>query len=137
MPTSGNYFHLHLVSDSTGETLITVARAVAAQYANVTAVEHVYPLVRSQKQLDHVLDEIEEAPGTPLLPPPACNDLSPARANGDFQKNCVRHPRFNAIVDRLSLQPGCWSEIKLAHDRLEREIKFFNQLEGAVCTMCA
>jgi len=39
-----NYFHLHLVSDSTGETLITVARAVAAQYANVTAVEHVYPL---------------------------------------------------------------------------------------------
>jgi [pyruvate, water dikinase]-phosphate phosphotransferase / [pyruvate, water dikinase] kinase len=30
VPTIGNYFHLHLVSDSTGETLITVARAVAA-----------------------------------------------------------------------------------------------------------
>ena len=67
MPTSGNYFHLHLVSDSTGETLITVARAVAAQYANVTAVEHVYPLVRSQKQLDRVLDEIEESPGIVLF----------------------------------------------------------------------
>ena len=67
MPTTGNYFHLHLVSDSTGETLITVARAVAAQYANVTAVEHVYPLVRSQKQLDRVLDEIGEAPGIVLF----------------------------------------------------------------------
>ena len=67
MPTSSNYFHLHLVSDSTGETLITVARAVAAQYANVTPVEHVYPLVRSQKQLDRVLDEIEEAPGIVLF----------------------------------------------------------------------
>jgi hypothetical protein len=67
VPTSGSYFHLHLVSDSTGETLITVARAVAAQYANVTAVEHVYPLVRSQKQLDRVLDEIEEAPGIVLF----------------------------------------------------------------------
>jgi regulator of PEP synthase PpsR (kinase-PPPase family) len=67
MPTIGNYFHLHLVSDSTGETLITVARAVAAQYANVTPVEHVYPLVRSQKQLDRVLDEIEEAPGIVLF----------------------------------------------------------------------
>ena len=67
MPTTGNYFHLHLVSDSTGETLITVARAVAAQYANVTAVEHVYPLVRSQRQLDRVLDEIEEAPGIVLF----------------------------------------------------------------------
>jgi len=67
VPTSGNYFHLHLVSDSTGETLITVARAVAAQYANVSAVEHVYPLVRSQKQLDRVLSEIEEAPGIVLF----------------------------------------------------------------------
>ena len=67
MPTTANYFHLHLVSDSTGETLITVARAVAAQYANVTPVEHVYPLVRSQKQLDRVLDEIEESPGIVLF----------------------------------------------------------------------
>jgi regulator of PEP synthase PpsR (kinase-PPPase family) len=67
VPTSGNYFHLHLISDSTGETLITVARAVAAQYVNVTAVEHVYPLVRSQKQLDRVLIEIEEAPGIVLF----------------------------------------------------------------------
>jgi regulator of PEP synthase PpsR (kinase-PPPase family) len=63
----GSYFHLHLVSDSTGETLTTVARAVAAQYANVTAVEHVYPLVRSQKQLERVLAEIEEAPGIVLF----------------------------------------------------------------------
>src|SRR6201994_953051 len=68
MATADNsYFHLHMISDSTGETLITVARAVAAQYASVTPVEHVYPLVRSQKQLDRVLDEIEEAPGIVLF----------------------------------------------------------------------
>jgi len=65
--TTGNYFHLHMISDSTGETLITVARAVAAQYSNVSPVEHVYPLVRSQKQLDRVLAEIEEAPGIVLF----------------------------------------------------------------------
>jgi len=42
MPTrSANYFHLHLVSDATGETLITVARAAAAQYVKVTPVEHI------------------------------------------------------------------------------------------------
>jgi [pyruvate, water dikinase]-phosphate phosphotransferase / [pyruvate, water dikinase] kinase len=67
VPITGSYFHLHLVSDSTGETLITVSRAVAAQYANVAPVEHVYPLVRSQKQLDRVLAEIEEAPGIVLF----------------------------------------------------------------------
>src|SRR5690606_33742963 len=60
------YFHLHLVSDATGETLITVARAAAAQYAGVSPVEHLYPMVRSKKQLDRVLAEIAEAPGLVL-----------------------------------------------------------------------
>lgn len=60
------FFHLHLVSDATGETLITVARAAAAQYEEIFAVEHVYPLVRSPKQLERVLEEIEESPGIVL-----------------------------------------------------------------------
>jgi [pyruvate, water dikinase]-phosphate phosphotransferase / [pyruvate, water dikinase] kinase len=67
MPHRGtNYFHLHLVSDATGETLITVARAAAAQYTAVAPVEHMHPLVRSSKQLDRVLNEIEAAPGIVL-----------------------------------------------------------------------
>ena len=67
MPQRGtNYFHLHLVSDATGETLITVARAAAAQYVAVSPVEHMHPLVRSGKQLDRVLSEIENAPGIVL-----------------------------------------------------------------------
>jgi hypothetical protein len=61
-----SFFHLHLISDSTGETLITVARAAAAQYANVHPVEHVFPAVRTSKQLDRVLDEIENEPGIVL-----------------------------------------------------------------------
>src|SRR5580704_5236759 len=64
---NGTYFHLHLISDATGETLITVARAAAAQYARMTPVEHVYPLVRTQKQLDRVIEEIEESPGIVLF----------------------------------------------------------------------
>jgi len=66
MPHTTGYFHLHLVSDATGETLITVARAAAAQYAKMTLVEHVHPLIRNQKQLDRVLAEIEESPGIVL-----------------------------------------------------------------------
>jgi [pyruvate, water dikinase]-phosphate phosphotransferase / [pyruvate, water dikinase] kinase len=63
---AGSYFHLHLVSDATGETLTTVARAATAQYTKVVPVEHVYPLVRTQKQLERVLSEIEEEPGIVL-----------------------------------------------------------------------
>src|SRR6476659_10210986 len=58
MPSRSSYFHLHLISDSTGETLTTVARAATAQYRNVSPVEHVYPLVRTQKQLDRILEAI-------------------------------------------------------------------------------
>jgi [pyruvate, water dikinase]-phosphate phosphotransferase / [pyruvate, water dikinase] kinase len=65
MPETG-YFHLHLVSDATGETLITVARAAAAQYANVSPIEHLYPMVRSKKKLDNALAEISESPGLVL-----------------------------------------------------------------------
>src|ERR1043166_5669007 len=65
-PHTASYFHLHLVSDATGETLVTVARAAAAQYATISPIEHVYPLVRTMKQLDRVLTEIEASPGIVL-----------------------------------------------------------------------
>jgi len=61
-----SYFHLHLVSDATGETLIAVSRAAAAQYQGISAIEHVYPLVRTAAQLDRVLSELEAAPGMVL-----------------------------------------------------------------------
>jgi regulator of PEP synthase PpsR (kinase-PPPase family) len=64
---TASFFHLHLVSDATGETLITVARAAAAQYTKVSPVEHMHPLVRTQKQLDRVLAQIEESPGIVLF----------------------------------------------------------------------
>jgi len=67
MTTRGeSYFHLHLVSDATGETLITVARAAAAQYSSMSPIEHMHPLIRTQKQLDRVLSAIEEFPGIVL-----------------------------------------------------------------------
>jgi len=61
-----SYFHLHLVSDATGETLIAVSRAVAAQYQGVASIEHVFPFVRSMAQLDRAIAEIESAPGIVL-----------------------------------------------------------------------
>src|SRR6202158_2197079 len=66
MAQAPGYFHLHLISDATGETLITVARAAAAQYAKVLPVEHVHPLVRTQKQLARALADLEESPGIVL-----------------------------------------------------------------------
>lgn len=57
------YFHVHLVSDSTGETLNAIQRAACAQFENVQPLEHNYYLVRSERQLERVMREIEAAPG--------------------------------------------------------------------------
>lgn len=66
MSPNRSFFHIHLVSDSTGETLLTVSRAAAARYENIHAIEHVYPLVRSRVQMDRVLADVEAAPGIVL-----------------------------------------------------------------------
>lgn len=61
-----SFFHLHLISDSTGETLTTVGRAAAAQYTNWRAIEHVSPMVRDEEALKAALEKIEETPGIVL-----------------------------------------------------------------------
>ncbi|MGH1420732.1 MAG: pyruvate, water dikinase regulatory protein [Hyphomonas sp.] len=57
------YFNVHLVSDSTGETLNAIQRSACAQFENVQPLEHNYYLVRSERQLERVIKEIEAAPG--------------------------------------------------------------------------
>jgi [pyruvate, water dikinase]-phosphate phosphotransferase / [pyruvate, water dikinase] kinase len=56
-------FHLHLVSDSTGETVCSVARAAIVQFEGVDAEEHVWALVRSKTQIEKVIAGIKEKPG--------------------------------------------------------------------------
>lgn len=63
---SENFFHLHLISDSTGETLETVARAATAQYDQMHAIEHTHAMVQTAKQIDKVAEALEEEPGLVL-----------------------------------------------------------------------
>ncbi len=65
MPTQ-RYFHLHLISDATGETLIAVARAAAVQYKHTHAIEHIHSLVRTSALVEQSLAEIEQSPGIVL-----------------------------------------------------------------------
>jgi hypothetical protein len=58
--------HLHLVSDSTGETLEGLVKAGLAQFEAVDAVKHYWPMVRSEGHLDRVLDEVARTPGLVL-----------------------------------------------------------------------
>ena len=65
--TSTIAFHLHLVSDATGETVHSVARACFVQFEGIEPVEHHWPLVRTKGQIDKILHNIEENPGVVLF----------------------------------------------------------------------
>jgi regulator of PEP synthase PpsR (kinase-PPPase family) len=56
-------FHLHLVSDSTGETVGMVARACLVQFDTIEAHERLWAMIRSKDQVEEVLEGISENPG--------------------------------------------------------------------------
>ena len=59
--------NLHLVSDSTGETLNSIARATLARFEGTHVVHHRWSLIRSRLQLDRVLEGLEHEPGPVLF----------------------------------------------------------------------
>ncbi|MBY0422503.1 MAG: kinase/pyrophosphorylase, partial [Parvularculaceae bacterium] len=61
-----SYFHVHLVSDSTGETLSAVLKATTTQFAAARPIQHIYSMVRSRPQMERALAAIEGAPGVVL-----------------------------------------------------------------------
>lgn len=81
------YFNVHLVSDSTGETLSGVMRASCTQFDNVAPLEHSYYLVRSHKQLERVLREIEASPGIVMF--------------------TMANPELRAALERRCRELGC------------------------------
>lgn len=96
------YFHLHLVSDATGETLNAVAKAACAQFANIEAIEHVHALVRSRKQLDQALAEIDAAPGLVL------HTLMNPELRAALRDHCQRvgEPAVSVLDPVLSVMAG-------------------------------
>ncbi|MCT4655619.1 MAG: kinase/pyrophosphorylase [Cohaesibacter sp.] len=129
----GHFFHLHLISDATGETLIAVARAAASQYTNTQPIEHVHPLIRTDQQLEKILRRIEEEPGIVLytLVNP---DLS-ARLEAHCQKLhipiCnVLSPVFGLFQTYLGA-----SEQGLAGAQHSLNSDYFNRIEAMNFTM--
>jgi regulator of PEP synthase PpsR (kinase-PPPase family) len=97
--------HLHLLSDSTGETLDIVAKACLAQFDNVDAIRHFWPMVRSEGHLERVLDEIEQRQGLVLY-----TLVNPAIRRA-LEQNCRRRgihavSVLDPVIDALSAVTG-------------------------------
>lgn len=59
--------NLHLLSDSTGETLEHIGKAAIAQFENVETIRHFWPMVRSEQHLERILEEVARNPGMVLF----------------------------------------------------------------------
>ena len=106
-------FHLHLVSDSTGETINAVARACMVQFEGVEVVEHAWTLVRTRGQVEKVLAAVAANPGVVLFTM-VNESLRAALQDGcrPLQVPCipVLDPIIGALASHLGLeargQPG-------------------------------
>lgn len=106
-PNAPRNFHLHLVSDATGETINSVARACVSQFDQVHPIEHFWNLVRTERQLDMVLEGIRENPGLVMF------TLVNEKLRHKLQDTCrelgvpsisVLDPLINALGNYLGLQ---------------------------------
>ena len=60
-------FHIHMVSDATGETMESIAKAALVQFKGVDCKKHFWPMVRRPKQMIKILDDIAKNPGLVLF----------------------------------------------------------------------
>jgi regulator of PEP synthase PpsR (kinase-PPPase family) len=126
-------FHLHLVSDATGETLNAVARAACAQYEDAQPIEHVYALVRGPKQLERVLSEIEAAPGMVMFT--MVNDDLRQRLEArckELQTPCI------SVLDPVMLALGTYLGKESSHkpgSQHAMNAEYFGRIEALNYTM--
>ncbi len=93
--------HMHLVSDSTGDTVTAVARAGVSQFDGVVPVEHVWSFVRSQAQVEQVLSMVNALPGVVIFSL-VSTELRNALQEGcrDLKMPCV--PILDGVFTALS-----------------------------------
>lgn len=122
------YFNVHLVSDSTGETLNAVLRASSSQFNHVQPLEHCYYLVRSEKQLSRVLGEIERSPGVVWFTI-ADPDLRQSLVSFCMKKGIPTLPVMDQAVHMLSRHLGIApSYIIAGQHRLDTD--YFDRMEA-------
>ncbi|MFP3943089.1 MAG: pyruvate, water dikinase regulatory protein [Alphaproteobacteria bacterium] len=127
------YFHLHLVSDATGETLSSVAKAACAQFEGVRALEHVYALVRSEKQMEEALERIEQAPGVVMftLMNPGLRDVLEQRCQS-MNVPCI--PILDTVLGMLEAYLGTGLTRKPGGQH-EMNAGYFHRIEALNFTM--
>lgn len=120
--------HLHLISDSTGETVTTVARAGVSQFEGVVPVEHVWSFVRTRAQIDKVLSFIEALPGLVIFTLVSA-DLRHALEEGCRALGAPCVPILDGVMSALSGLLGAQSRPQIGRQHA-MDAEYFSRIEA-------
>ncbi len=115
--------HLHLVSDSTGETLEMIAKAALAQFEETDIVRHFWPMVRSRQHLDRIVPELAAHPGLVLFT--LVNHETRERLEDHCrQLSLPAIPALDAVTEALETQLGQEAQARPGRQHLMDEAYF-------------
>jgi regulator of PEP synthase PpsR (kinase-PPPase family) len=120
--------HLHLISDSTGETVTTVARAGVSQFEGVVSVEHVWSFVRTRAQIEKVLSFIEALPGLVIFTLVSA-DLRRALEDGCRSLGAPCVPILDGVMSALSGLLGAQSRPQIGRQHA-MDAEYFSRIEA-------
>ncbi len=118
--------HIHLVSDSTGETVHQVARAALAQFPDVQIFEHIWTLVRTPAHVDTIASALKRNPGILLysvVNPEIRNSIEDLCLKNSIPSLSVLDPLMDMLSSvlgyRQNTQPGSQHKLDKAYfDRM-------------------
>ncbi len=121
-------FHVHLISDSTGGTLSSVVKACLSQFEGVETEQHFWPLVRTQRQLQKVLESISHHPGLVLY------TLVDDALIQTLEKYCqaAGMPALSVLRPVLQLMSGAFGRQSLAKPGMQHKLnaEYFARMDA-------
>lgn len=126
-------FHLHLISDSTGETIHSLARACVAQFDKAEALEHFWNMVRSERQLTMVIEGIREFGGVVVF------SLVDPKLRRQLEEACltmgvVSVPVIDPVLKALEMHLGMESRAKPGRQHVLDD-DYFDRIEAMTYTL--
>ena len=127
------YLKMHLVSDSTGETLRAVSKAAAAQFIEAEYEQTTYPMVRTKTQLGRVLENIKKNKGVVLC------TLVDEKLQEELEQFCIKEkiyymPVMESIVNLLEKDTGLSAINKPGGQHVLNE-EYFRRIEAINYTL--
>ncbi len=126
-------YHLHLVSDSTGETLEAIVSAALVQFEGVVVHKHYWPLVRSAMQMSRLMDDIKEHPGLIMytLVNPEIRDVLEKECR---QANLPVLPILDPVINLLGSYFGVQASHKPGHQH-SLDADYFERIDALQFSM--